>query len=66
MGLSPEMLVGKTLGELFPKESADFVRPCYQRAFAGEDVEFELALGERADSIYAAPLREVDRNTRAC
>src|SRR5215213_11115813 len=41
-GLSPEMLVGKTLHELFPKESADFVMPYYQRAFAGEDVEFEL------------------------
>jgi PAS domain S-box-containing protein len=57
-GLSPEMLVGKTLEELFPKESADFVRPYYERAFAGEDVEFELPLGDRVYSIHAAPLRE--------
>src|ERR687890_2257287 len=57
-GLSPEMLVGKTLHELFPKESADFVMPYYQRAFAGEDVEFELPLGENVYSIHAAPLHE--------
>jgi len=57
-GLTPEMLVGKTLDELFPKESAAFVRPYYRRAFAGENVEFELPLGGRTYSIYAAPLRE--------
>ena len=34
-GLTPEMLIGKTLDELFPKESVDFVRPYYRRAFAG-------------------------------
>jgi PAS fold len=44
-GLTPEALVGKTVGELFPKESAEYVEPFYGRAFAGEDVEFELALG---------------------
>src|SRR3954452_12437834 len=57
-GLSPEMLVGKTLDELFPKESADFVKPYYRRAFAGQNVEFELPLGAQIYSIYAAPLRE--------
>src|SRR5215213_11090516 len=58
VGLSPDMLVGKTLHELFPKESVDLVMPYYQRAFAGEDVEFELALGGRTYSIFAAPLSE--------
>ena len=57
-GLSPEMLVGKTLHELFPKESADFVVPYYQRAFAGQAVEFELPLGGNVYSIHAAPLHE--------
>jgi signal transduction histidine kinase len=52
------MLVGKTLHELFPKESVDFVMPYYQRAFAGEDVEFELPLGGNVYSIHAAPLHE--------
>jgi PAS domain S-box-containing protein len=60
VGLSSELLVGKTLAEVFPKESVDFVAPYYRRAFAGEDVEFELALGEQTYSINAAPLREQD------
>src|SRR5919112_1018893 len=59
-GLSPEMLVGKTLRELFPKESADFVVPYYRRAFEGEAVEFELPLGGNVYSIHAAPLHEED------
>ena len=63
-GLTPEMLVGKTIEELFPKESADFVGPFYQRAFAGENVEFELALGDRTYGIFAAPLREEDGEVR--
>lgn len=63
-GLTPEMLVGKTIEELFPKESADFVWPFYQRAFAGENVEFELALGDRTYGIFAAPLREENGEVR--
>lgn len=62
--MTPEMLVGKTLGELFPKESADFVRPYYRRVFAGENVEFELPLGVHMYSIYAAPLREENGEIR--
>src|SRR5919112_790116 len=64
VGLSPEMLVGKTLHELFPKESADFVAPYYRRAFEGEAVEFELSLGENVYNIHAAPLREEDAEVR--
>ena len=54
-GLAPEALVGKTIAELFPKASAELVGPYYRRAFSGEDVEFELPLGERTYGIYAAP-----------
>jgi signal transduction histidine kinase len=64
VSLSPEMLVGKTLHELFPRESADFVVPYYQRAFDGEDVEFELLLGGNVYSIHAAPLHEEDAEVR--
>ena len=64
VGLSPEMLVGKTLDELFPKESADFVKPYYQEAFAGGAVEFELPLGGYVFSIHAAPLDEEDDEVR--
>jgi len=63
-GLAPEMLVGKTIEELFPKESADLVGPYYRRAFAGEDIEFELPLGGRTYAIFAAPLREEDGEVR--
>ena len=63
-GLRPEMLVGKTIEELFPKESADFVWPFYRRVFAGENVEFELPLGVRTYGILAAPLREEDGEVR--
>ena len=63
-GLASEMLVGKTVYDLFPKESADLVGPYYRRAFSGENVEFELPLGERTYVIYAAPLREEDGEVR--
>ena len=63
-GLAPEALVGKTIAELFPKASASYVEPFYRRAFSGEDVEFELPLGERTYGIYAAPLREEDGEVR--
>jgi PAS domain S-box-containing protein len=63
-GLAPETLVGKTIDELFPKASANLVGPYYRRAFSGENVEFELPLGDRAYSIYAAPLREEDGEVR--
>jgi PAS domain S-box-containing protein len=63
-GLASEMLVGKTVYDLFPKESADLVGPYYRRAFSGENVEFELPLGERTYSISAAPLREEDGGVR--
>jgi PAS domain S-box-containing protein len=64
VGLSPEMLVGKNLNELFPKESVDFVVPYYQRAFAGEAVEFELPLEGLVYSMHVAPLHEVDDEVR--
>lgn len=64
VGLSSEMLVGKTLDELFPKESVDFVRPYYERAFVGEAVQFELSMGDYIYSINCAPLHEEDDKVR--
>jgi signal transduction histidine kinase len=58
------MLVGKTLHELFPRESVDLVMAYYQRAFAGEAVEFELPLGGNVYSMHAAPLHEQDDEVR--
>ncbi len=58
VGLSSEMLVGKTLDDLFEKAAGDFVKPYYLRAFAGEEVEFELPLAGHVFNVHAAPLDE--------
>jgi PAS domain S-box-containing protein len=55
-GLSSEALRGKRLSDLFPPESVAVVLPHYERAFAGETVEFELILDDLCYSINAAPL----------
>jgi signal transduction histidine kinase len=47
---------------VFPKAPVDFATPYYRRAFAGEDVEFELSLGGQTYGINAAPLRERDED----
>lgn len=54
-GLSPEMLVGRTVAELFTAESAALVEPFYRRALAGEAVRFDLPVFGRVYSISAGP-----------
>ena len=54
-GLSPEMLVGRTLADLFTPESAALVEPFYRRALAGEAVRFDLPVFGRVYSISAGP-----------
>ena len=44
VGLSPASLIGKRLADLYPADSVGYVQPFYERAFAGEEVEFELAV----------------------
>jgi PAS domain S-box-containing protein len=55
-GLSPERLVNKTLAEIFPAESVEYVTPYYRRAFSEETVAFELNVAGHVYSINAAPL----------
>jgi DNA-binding CsgD family transcriptional regulator len=57
-GLSPADLIGKRLDDLFPADSVAYVRPLYGRAFAGEEVVFELAVFGRVYTIRASPLRD--------
>jgi PAS domain S-box-containing protein len=57
VGLSSEVLVGKTLDEVFSKEAVDVVKPYYRRAFAREAVQFELPVADDVYSINAAPLQ---------
>lgn len=54
-GLSGDKIVGRTLMEVFP-ESSDMVLPFYNRAFGGEEVEFEMPFGNEIYSIHTAPL----------
>jgi PAS domain S-box-containing protein len=57
VGLSPQMLLGKSLAELYPAEQVAYVEPFYRRVLAGENVQFDLPLGDQYYSIYATPLR---------
>lgn len=56
VGLAPDMLVGRTLSDVFPRVAVDYVEPFYQRAFAGETVSFELPFGGRCYAVCTAPL----------
>jgi len=60
VGLTPEMLIGRRLDDLFPADSVDPVRPFYARAFAGETVSFALPVFEREYSVRASPLPQPD------
>jgi diguanylate cyclase (GGDEF)-like protein/PAS domain S-box-containing protein len=55
-GLSPEMLVGRTVREVFGDEGLGLVEGHYRRAFSGEEVRFELPVGGEVYEISAAPL----------
>ena len=56
-GLSPGMLVGRTVSDLFTPESAAYVEPFYRRALAGEAVRFDLPVFGRVYSISAGPFQ---------
>jgi DNA-binding CsgD family transcriptional regulator len=58
IGLRPEELIGHRLDELFP-EIVAWVRPFFNRAFAGETVAFPLSVVGREYGIRAWPLAEV-------
>jgi CheY-like chemotaxis protein len=63
-GLSSDKIVGKTLMEVFP-ESVDYILPYYQRAFAGEEVEFELPWDNQIYSVRTAPLQDNNKQIYA-
>jgi DNA-binding CsgD family transcriptional regulator len=57
IGLRPEELIGHRLDELFP-EIVAWVRPYFNRAFAGETVTFPLSVVGHEYGIRARPLAE--------
>jgi hypothetical protein len=61
VGLTPEILTGHSLWELFPRPSVQAVHRYYRRAFVGHCVTFTLRVFEREYYISAAPFsRSVD------
>jgi PAS domain S-box-containing protein len=65
VGIQSEQLIGKTLAEVFPTESVEFVTPFYRRVFAGETLSFELEFTELWFLINAAPLKDAEGNVNA-
>jgi hypothetical protein len=62
VGLTPEILTGHSLWELFPRPSVQAVHRYYRRAFAGHRVTFTLRVFDRDYYISAAPFsRSVHR-----
>lgn len=58
LGLSPAQVVGKTVDDVLPPEIAKQVKPYFLRAFAGDEVSFELAIGEQFFRLEASLLQE--------
>src|SRR4051812_47498362 len=62
VGLTPEILTGHSLWELFPRPSVQAAHRYYRRAFAGDCVTFTLGVFDRDYYVSAAPFsRSVDR-----
>ena len=55
VGLTPEILTGHSLWQLFPRPSVQAVHRYYRRAFAGHRVTFTLRVFDRDYYISAAP-----------
>jgi CheY-like chemotaxis protein len=63
-GSDIDTVVGRRLADTFPSNVVALLDPHFRRAFAGEQVVFDLPLGPRTYEIHAAPL-DYDGNTVA-
>jgi PAS domain S-box-containing protein len=57
VGLSKELMEGKTIWEVFPPEFCDVVEPNYRAALAGETVVTEFTYSDRSYLAYTLPVR---------
>lgn len=57
-GLSREALEGKTIREVFPKDTCDILEPHYQAALAGEASVFEVEFAGKCYEVHAVPVRD--------
>ncbi|MEQ9397666.1 MAG: PAS domain S-box protein [Longimicrobiales bacterium] len=57
-GLRRDMLEGRTIWEVFPKETTDQMEDQYRAALAGEEVATEVAHGDKVYHTWASPVRD--------
>jgi PAS domain S-box-containing protein len=57
VGLSKELMEGKTIWEVFPPEFCGAVEPNYRAALAGETVVTEFTYSDRSYLAYTLPVR---------
>lgn len=56
LGLTTDVVAGRSLQEVFPPDLLEVAVPAYERAFSGEQVKFRSYLGERVYNNVARPL----------
>ena len=57
VGLSQELLEGKTMGEIFPPETSEILEPIYRQALAGEATTCEIPYADRIYLICTVPVK---------
>ena len=63
--LSPDDLRGERLGDAFPEENADTLRPLFRGALSGDDGAATLSLGDRFFKVQVLPVRDDEGNVVA-
>ena len=58
VGLSSQMLEGKTIWEIFPEEVCQMIEPRYRAALAGEPSSFEIPYAGRIYYVHTLPIRD--------
>src|SRR5919202_1677513 len=57
VGLSQELLQGKTLWEAFSPETCEILEPIYRKALAGEATTREIPYADRVYLVYTVPVK---------
>lgn len=60
IGLSPDRILGKTVHDFFPPVTAAYIETFYERAWAGQEVSYELNVSDGMTSMVL--LRPILRN----
>ena len=60
VGLSPDMLVGRTIFDVFPGAVTELIALSYRAALAGTESAVEVPFGDRVYLQRLAPLRDTD------